>query len=512
MTLNIKRNTFSLESILNKQILGRGAAYLYFQYFVLSISGYIFWIMLSQLTDSIVVGTLSTIVAVSEILTSFAVIGIPDSVQRFLGKSFSDQNATESKVFIIISFALICLGIFGSSIIILLDNSLFGIKESNSNLNLVIILVVASSSINNLLNSIIISSLKTRVLVTSVILSSISKIVLSIIIIFLYGNNIIGLASSYLVIGNIISSIFLGIVLINAFRSMPRIKGKSESKISVMGASKEVLIGGLASWIPLMVTNIGYQLGTIILFGSKGPANAAFYFISLTIVNGILLFTTALFTIALPALSSIKDGRKRFASETIRWSALISIPLSSSIFFYSKEILQLFGQNYSEAELSLQILVLSIIPIVVTSGIDTLVYSYGNYRKSLAINFSMNIPRTLLYFIFIPLYGSTGGAMGFTIGSLLGFIVAAAIAYKIKMLILWKDLGLILIICMGIGFIFYNLHLNFVIAFPISIIISYLVLVFMRTITSSDLRDVIDLLPSGISLELSKIIRKFNKR
>jgi O-antigen/teichoic acid export membrane protein len=495
---------------LNKQILGRGAAYIYIQFFVLSIAGYIFWIFLSQMTNSVLIGTLSTIVATSEILTSIAVIGIPDSIQRFLGKTFSEQKAAESKVFIIVSLCFIFLGVFGSSLIIILNNSVSEIKQFDFSLKLVIILVVASSSINNLLNSIVIASLKTKILATSVIIPSIVKIMLSIIVVML-GGNIVGLAICYLVIGNIISSILLGNVTIKHFRSIPKAKDKPESRISVIRASKEILIGGVASWIPLMVTTIGYQLGTIIIFGSQGAVNASFYFISLTIVNGIILFTTAIFTIALPALSSIEDGRKRFAWETIRWSSLISIPLSSSIFFYSKEILQLFGQSYTQAELSLQILLLSIFPTVIANGIDTLVYSYGNYRKSLAINLGMNITRTLMYFILIPLYGSTGAAIGFTFGSLLGLVVSATIAKKIKMLIFWKVLILIVIIPMAIGFFIYNLHVNFVIGFPITIILSYLALLKLGTITKSDIHDVIDIFPPGISSGMLRLLRKLKR-
>ena len=81
----------------NKQVIGRGAAYIYIQYFVSAISGYIFWLILTQLTSSSIVGTLSAIIASSEILISFAIIGVPDSIQRYLGKSFYEKNAESAK-------------------------------------------------------------------------------------------------------------------------------------------------------------------------------------------------------------------------------------------------------------------------------------------------------------------------------------------------------------------------------------------------------------------------------
>src|SRR6185436_18833640 len=103
----------------NKQAIGRGAAYIYIQYFVSAISGYIFWLILTQLTSSSIVGTLSAIIAASEILTSFAIIGIPDSIQRYLGKSFYEKHAQSAKKYLAASFLLVSVGIFATSLFII---------------------------------------------------------------------------------------------------------------------------------------------------------------------------------------------------------------------------------------------------------------------------------------------------------------------------------------------------------------------------------------------------------
>ena len=96
------------------------------------------------------------------------------------------------------------------------------------------------------------------------------------------------------------------------------------------------------------------------------------------------------------------------------------------------------------------------------SGIDTLVYSYGNYRQSLTIGLAMNVPRTILYFILVPVYGSSGAAMSYTAGSMIGFVVSIIIAKKIKMLVDWKSLVFIIAMPSGIAFILHHFHVNYI--------------------------------------------------
>ena len=228
----------------NKQAIGRGAAYIYIQYFVSAISGYIFWLILTQLTSSSIVGTLSAIIATSEILTSFAIIGIPDSIQRYLGKSFYEKNAQSAKKYLAASFLLVSLGIFATSLFIIFDNTIFNLSENGNNLKLLIITIVISSTVNLLLTSIVIASLKTRVLPTVNIISSSSKIILSIFLV-LSGSGVVGISLSYLVFGNVLSAILLTIYSISLFR--PTSKIQTKSAIGLRHASRDLLAGGVAS-------------------------------------------------------------------------------------------------------------------------------------------------------------------------------------------------------------------------------------------------------------------------
>lgn len=489
--------------------VGKGAIYLYVDTFASMISGYAFWIIVSKIATANTIGTSSAVVSFAGIVSVVCSIGIPYSIQRFLGKSFSEHKLEDAKLFVRTSLLLVSIGILicCAGILIVKDwiSSIFNL---DFNLLLLSILLIGSSALALLFRSIIIASLETRTLPTITIVSSVARIILTIFLILL-GTGAWGLTLGY-TFSQVVISVLSGYVIFMIFKSS--IGQRNKMNLSFYFTSKKILVASTAFWIPFLVTTIGSQLGTVVVFGSQGSNQAALYFMALTIVTGILGVMYSLFTIALPALSAMEDGRKRFAWQTIRLSMIIAIPFSSSIIFYSKEILQLLGPVYIEATLPLEILLLSVFPTSVLSGINDLVHAYGNYRQVLIIGITTSIPRTLLYFVLVPLYGSTGAAIAYTIGSIVGFIASVIIAKKLGMNILWKILFFILIIPMGIAFVLDHLHVSYIVGIPATLIISYGLLLKLRILTKYDVKYLLGILPYRISYTLSRIFDKITRK
>jgi O-antigen/teichoic acid export membrane protein len=488
--------------------VGKGAIYLYIQLISSMISGYIFLILLARITTTELIGTFSLLVSISEIFANVAMIGLPDSIQRFVGKSFLQNKIADAKVFVKVAFIFLSAGIIASCIVILFIkdwlSDVFGIGFG---LIIVVDMLIASYAIYTVSYSIVVASIKTKVLPLIIIISSVAKVILSLSLV-LMGSGIIGLTLGYTFFGHILSSILLGIVIIKMFKSSRKF---TKAEITPRNASKNLLVGGFVVWIPVLITTLGIDLGTLLLYDIYGSYQTGIYFLTLAIVNAIHAIVYSIFTISLPALSSMTDGRKRFTWQTIRLSAIIVLPLSSAIIFYSKEILQLIGTNYIEGSFSMQILLLSTFPIIVLSGVETLVFSYGKYRYTLAISLASSIPRTILYFILVPIFGITGVAMSYTIGSIIGFIVSIVIANKITMMIFWKRLALTLFFPLSLAFIFATLNVNYIIGIVTTIIISYLILMKLHVIQKSDGSFFIDLMPGKISKPLKAISNKLEK-
>jgi O-antigen/teichoic acid export membrane protein len=488
--------------------VGKGAIYLYIQLIASMISGYIFLILLAKITTTDIIGTYSLLVSISEVFANIAIIGLADSIQRFVGKSLLRGKLSEAKLFVKIALIFLSISLAVSSIVILLITDwltvVFGIGFEHV---IVIDMLVASYVIYTVMYSIVVASLKTKILPLIIIVSSISKVILALSLV-LVGAGAIGIALGYAFFGQALSSALLAIFIFRMFGPTEKFQ---KLQISVKNASKDLLIGGFVIWIPALVTTLGIDLGTLVLYNTNGSHQSGIYFITLAIVNAIQAIVYSIYTISLPALSSMDDGRKRFAWHMIRLCAIIVLPLSSAVFFYSKEILQLVGTSYIEGSLTMQILLLSTFPVVVLSGIETLIYSYGKYRYTISINLASSLPRTILYFILVPSLGITGVAISYTIGSMIGFIVSVVIARKINMKLFWKRLGLTLFIPISIAFIFQNLSVNYVITIFITIILSYLILIKLHIIEKSDGAFFMELMPSKISKSLIRISSKFEK-
>jgi len=496
-----------------KQAVGKGAAYIYLETIVSMISGYVFWIIMSKIAPPDVIGTSSAVISFAGIIAVVANIGIPTGLQRFLGRSLSDGHLHNTRVFVKSSLVLVTLGIVTCTFIILIfRDGVYTVFKIDFNLMLMSLLLIISSAIATLFRGIIISSLKTRVLLSTMFLASSCKLILSIILVIV-GYGVIGLTIGF-TINQIVAASILGIATSTIiFRVQTNTKKiNSEIAINFMSASKNILIASEANWIPTVITTIGSQLGTLVVFGSLGSNQAGVYFISLTIVTGLTGVMYSLFTVALPVLSSMDDGRKRFAWHALRLSLIIVLPFSSSLIVYSKQVLDLLGHGYVEGSLSLQIMLLSILPTAVGYGITSLIYSYGNYRQVLAIGLSISIPRSLFYFMLVPLYGVAGAAISYTVGSIVGLAVSVVIAKKIKMKLFWKSLSYVFVIPIVLSFTLYNLHINYIAGIAATIVISYVFFFKLHVLNRTDIYDSLKMLPYGISNPTISLLTNISRK
>jgi len=472
-------------------------------------SGYVFWFIMSKLSTTEVIGTASALVSLVAIFSTVATLGVPSGVQRFLGRSFSEQKIHESNALVRSSLVLVTIGILGCIVAIIIAKDFFhNTFTIDDSMMLIAIALIISTSTYNLFRSIIIASLKTKMLPIITVVATSARIGVGITLV-LIGTGALGITIGFTLFP-IFASVLLFITMLSILR---RENYKSEHKLG--NPLKDTLSSSLANWIPALITTIGSQLGTIVVFGSKGAGHAGVYFIAFSIFTAISAATSVLLLVAYPALSAMNDGRKRFTWRIIKMSLMVTIPISSSIIFYSKDIMQLFGQAYVEGSFSLQLLLLSALPTVITSGVNSLIYSRGNYRQVLSIGLASSIPRTLLYFVLVPLYGSSGAAISYTLGSIVGFAASILLARMIGLQIFWKDLLLILILPSGLGLGLSYVGINYLAGIPITFVASYALFLKMRIVTRNDVQESMSILPSKIANPILRILnvvaKKLNK-
>lgn len=485
---------------LGSETVGKKASYLLVESTVGMIAGYVLWLVLSTLTSPTVIGIASTVISLSIIFSQIIDLAVPTGSTRFLGKTFSDDNAEETQVLVRGSFLIVCLSIIVCSVLILVFKQWltpsFGID-----LTIILILLIGISVIVNLLRSILIASLRTISLPKIMVASSLIRIVLAIVLVLL-GTGATGITTGY-VIGFGSAIVFLSFALVASLRPV-----KKEPTMSLFDGCKLILVASVPSWIPRVLAVVGAHLGTVVVFGTVGADQAGSYFIAMAIFYAIDAIKNSLFSVAFPMVSAMDDKRKRLVWRIIKMSLVVSLPISSTAIVYSNEALGLIGPNYVQASIPLQIILLSIFPLTLILGISTLIYSYGNYWQVFGIGLALNAPRVLLYFLLVPLYGSEGAALSFTVGSITGFIVSIIIAERIRMMIRWKELALIFAIPTGIAFTFDYFHIPYIVGIPLILSLSILIMIASRILSKSEVQETIDALPDRVGKPLIRILNK----
>ena len=267
-------------------------------------------------------------------------------------------------------------------------------------------------------------------------ISSIIRVALTVTLV-LFGTGAIGITVGYL-LGYVSAVIFIYLVLVKIMSSTAK-----DSVIRLSNTCKNIMTASIPSLIPKVIGILGINLGTVFVFGVQGAGQAGSFFIAFSIFYAIASIRESLFTVAFPVLNAMEDRRKTFVSKLTKMSLIISLPISSVLWLYSDEVMGLFGSYYTQSSLSLKIMLLSTLPSTFAAGVSSLVYSYGNYWKVLAVGMALNFSRIIFYFIFVPLYGDTGAAMSIAFGSLIGFGVSAIIAKSIGMLMFWRQQALL---------------------------------------------------------------------
>lgn len=480
--------------------IGRKAAYIYSENLIGLFSAYILWIFISKVVTPDIIGITSMMLSIVIIFATILEMGVSTGASRFLAKSFSEKRTADTLVLVRGSFIIILPGILISSLMI------FFFREwIYTNIEFYLVLsslpLIGMFVIGGLLRSILVASLQTRSLPKIMLIGSICKVIPTVVLV-LFGTGVLGFIVGYL-ISSIVTIILLSFIIVTMFVSIEK-----QSTINLFSACKTIFIAGVPAWISNIIGIVGLHLGTIIVFGTVGASQAGSYFIASSIFFAISSIRSSLFDVGFPVVSAMDDQRKRLVWKLIKMSLVITLPISSTVIGYSDDIMNFIGMNYLHGSIALKILMLSVLPGAFTHGLTILVYSYGNYRRVLAIGVGVNLSRILLYFMLVPLFGNSGAAVSLTAGTIIGFVVSLVIAKKIGMSIYWKELGLIFVIPTGISFIIQYFGMNYLLGIPIIVIISVILFFKLHIVSKSEIYEYLEILPDRIGKPLINLINR----
>ena len=112
----------------------------------------------------------------------------------------------------------------------------------------------------------------------------------------------------------------------------------------------------------------------------------------------------------------------------------------------------------------------------------------------------------------VPIFGITGAALSFTIGTLVGFVISLIIAKKVGLKIFFKDLALIFTIPIILGYSLSYFEIDILLGVFVIILIPYILFIRLGILSKEDLHDSIIVLPKNIAQPTLNLIDKIAKK
>ena len=389
-------------------------------------------------------------------------------------ESISKLNGLFLTIFFVIGFvALLCGAFLSFNLDIVFDN---GLTEREYEIARVLMLLLtfnlAFQFPTSVFRSIISAQEKYIFLKVAAILKSFCGPMASIILLLM------GFRSIAMVLALVVFHLVDDIVHI--YYAFKKLKIKVSFGRLERGLFRSLFLYTIFIAINMLVDQVNWNVGKIILGRYKGTTAVSIYAVAYTISTSYNLFSTAISGVFTPRIhkfiSTAKDAlqiKERVTSLFVRVGRiqfLILALVSSGIVFYGKQFITEFwaGKDYSQSYYVLLLLILpATIPLVQNIGIEVQRAQNKHQFRSVvylfmaAINLSISI-------MLSQRYGAVGAATGTATSMLIANGIVMNIYYhkkcNIDILLFWKNIigmlkGLILPITFGIASLYvFNTH------------------------------------------------------
>lgn len=410
----------------------RGGFWLFLGQFIISVLGFVFWLVVSRLGGADVVGIVSGIYSLASLVSSLGALGLNFSVQRFVGRCRG--VGADWGVYVWSGLAMVAgvEGLLGMSLAGLgfLGSTMLGLPS----LGFVFAGVMVALSFSQVFNGFLTGHLRTEFIAFSLLAVNIVRISIAVALLKL-GWGWIGSAVA-IVLGQLAG---FAVLAWGATRV-----GLGEIAFS-QKVMHELLVAGLSVWAPNFLLVLGQSAGVLFVLGFRGGAETGRFYVALAIFTVIAAFSTVFVNLMMPVLSGMSDdGKSRESAlwRAVRFSLFVAGAISPLIVFYAGLLIGLFGSGYGDAALALSLLSLGCIPLVLVRAINSLLYATGDYWRVFLLGLALNGSRVALYVFLVPWLGGLGAALAYFMGSLAGF--ATAYVFSMKRGFAWRFRDLVL--------------------------------------------------------------------
>jgi len=244
-------------------------------------------------------------------------------------------------------------------------------------------------------------------------------LLVGVMVVIYYGFGLLGIAVAYFITGGI--TVLYTIAIYIRKYSLPKMKFNKDF-------SSDFLKKALPLSMTLIFSTIAFRVDTVLLSILVGNVAVGLYTAPYRLMEVLMfipgVFTAAIYPVASNFYVSNKDSLKVVYKKSFEYLTMLSIPIAVMVTLLAdKIILLVYGAQFSETVIVLQILIWAIPFIFLNYVFSTLMVSINRQHLALKVVFISMGLNIVLNLIFIPLFSYLGSSVITIITELTDFIL-----------------------------------------------------------------------------------------
>ena len=302
--------------------------------FILGGLGFVFWIIIARLYKTENVGIATTLISIMTLLSSFTILGLNVSLNKYLPKSPNKDALINSSFVIVTLVTLLACVIFLLGLQIFSPQLLF--LQSNLFYSISFTIFVIFCSWNTLIESIFMAFRAAGDIIIKNSIISILKLLLPFAFVAFTAYGIFTSTALALALGVLVSLI----ILILKFKIKPSIS----VNIPLL---KETWIFSFANYVAIFMFSTPSLILPVIILNVLSETYAAYYYI-VSMIQNILLIIPSAITQALLTEGSYNEAElKKHVKKALVTILVVLIPATTIVVFGGKILLRFFGKSYA---------------------------------------------------------------------------------------------------------------------------------------------------------------------
>lgn len=453
-----------------------------------SIFTYAFWFVTARLVGPEVIGHTSAIVSLVMIVATVDVLNMSLGMKRYLGIASSSGDKNGFKHVIAATVMTTSLLVVTSVLVLAIpDLRVLEALGIDRQYFWIIAAMIPAIAFQQIFSEALVAALKSKDLVFPLIIGSLSRFPVLFAAIYVFAAPGTGTIVSYSLV-MFISVTFYAVSTIKIFR------GSRAKATENMGKNARLILNAsLVSWVPQIISVLGSQLGVITVFSVAGAAAGGKFYIPMAIFTAALFIVSGINRVSHSLIAGMQNKEQQidYVSYSLKVAFIFTLPLSSALLFFAKDYLELMGREFGEASTTLTILMISLPMVIIAEVIYYFVYGKGEHGAVLRLGLAGNVPRTVLYFILVPLMSANGAAIAYLVGSMFQLVLSIHTGNKHQVRFDYRTYIVSVSIPVMIGLALWWTGVHYLASTTIIIVGSFLAYVRIRVFTDRELHSLL---------------------